>query len=86
MTKLSVNLNKIALLRNARGRDFPNVINFAKKFMTLGVCGITVHPRQDERHITIKDTIELGKLLSGNEKVEFNNTYYCIFSSWFAKL
>jgi len=72
MTKLSVNLNKIALLRNARGRDFPNVINFAKKFMTLGVCGITVHPRQDERHITVKDTIELGKLLSGNDDVEFN--------------
>ncbi|MBT4289559.1 MAG: pyridoxine 5'-phosphate synthase [Deltaproteobacteria bacterium] len=72
MTKLSVNLNKIALLRNARGRDFPNVINFAKKFMTLGVCGITVHPRQDERHITVKDTIELGNLLSGNDDVEFN--------------
>ena len=60
MTKLSVNLNKIALLRNARGRDFPNVVNFANKFINLGVRGITVHPRQDERHITVKDTIDLS--------------------------
>ncbi len=72
MTKLSVNLNKIALLRNARGRDFPNVVNFAEKFITLGVQGITVHPRQDERHTTVKDTIELGELLSENNDVEFN--------------
>jgi len=72
MTKLSVNLNKIALLRNSRGRDFPNVIDFANKLIHLGVHGITVHPRQDERHITKKDAIELGKLLAGNDKVEFN--------------
>jgi len=72
MTQLSVNLNKIALLRNARGRNFPNVVNFAEKFITLGVRGITVHPRQDERHITVKDTIELGKLLPRSNDVEFN--------------
>jgi len=72
MTKLSVNLNKIALLRNSRGRDFPNVVAFAEKFIALGVHGITVHPRQDQRHITIKDTIALGKLLSNNNNVEFN--------------
>ncbi len=72
MTKLSVNLNKIALLRNSRGRDFPNVVDFAEKFIALGVHGITVHPRQDERHITVKDTIELGKLLANNNSVEFN--------------
>lgn len=72
MTKLSVNLNKIALLRNSRGRDFPNVVHFAEKFIALGVHGITVHPRQDERHITIKDTVALGKLLSKNNNVEFN--------------
>ena len=72
MTKLSVNLNKIALLRNARGRDFPNVVNFAEKFMKLGVRGITVHPRQDERHITVRDTIELSELLSENNDAEFN--------------
>ncbi len=72
MTKLSVNLNKIALLRNSRGRDFPNVIEFAKKIIALGVQGITVHPRQDERHITKHDAIELGEFLSGNSEVEFN--------------
>ncbi len=72
MTKLSVNLNKIALLRNARGRDFPNVVDFANKFIKLGVHGITVHPRQDQRHITIEDTINLAKLLKDNQEVEFN--------------
>ena len=72
MTQLSVNLNKIALLRNSRGRDYPNVVEFAKRFIGLGVHGITVHPRQDERHITIQDTINLGQLLADNSEVEFN--------------
>ncbi len=72
MTKLSVNVNKIALLRNSRGRDFPNVINFAKKFMDLGVHGITVHPRQDERHITVKDAYELAEYLQDFPNVEYN--------------
>ena len=72
MTQLSVNLNKIALLRNSRGRDYPNVVDFARKFIDLGVHGITVHPRQDERHITIQDTIDLGQLLADNSEVEFN--------------
>ena len=72
MTQLSVNLNKIALLRNSRGRNYPNVVEFAKRFIDLGVHGITVHPRQDERHITIQDTIDLGQLLAGNNEVEFN--------------
>ncbi|MCP4488957.1 MAG: pyridoxine 5'-phosphate synthase [Gammaproteobacteria bacterium] len=72
MTRLSVNLNKIALLRNSRGRDYPSVVGFAKKYISLGVHGITVHPRQDERHITVRDTIELGNLLAQNENVEFN--------------
>jgi len=71
MTKLSVNLNKIALLRNSRGRDFPNVVDFAKKFIALGVDGITVHPREDERHITRQDTVDLGLLLK-DSPVEFN--------------
>ncbi len=71
MTKLSVNLNKIALLRNSRGRDFPNVVDFARKFIALGVKGITVHPRDDERHITKQDTIDLGKLLEDSD-IEFN--------------
>ncbi len=72
MTKLSVNLNKVALLRNSRGRDFPNVIEFARKMIVLRVQGITIHPRQDERHITKRDAIELGEFLSGNSAVEFN--------------
>lgn len=72
MTKLSVNVNKIALLRNSRGRDFPNVMEFAKKFINLGVHGITVHPRQDERHITVKDAYELAELLQDYPDVEYN--------------
>ncbi|MCP4188296.1 MAG: pyridoxine 5'-phosphate synthase [Gammaproteobacteria bacterium] len=72
MTRLSVNLNKIALLRNSRGRDYPNVIDFARKYINFGIHGITVHPRQDERHITVKDTVELGSLLVQNKTVEFN--------------
>jgi len=72
MTKLSVNVNKIALLRNSRGRDFPNVVEFAKKFINLGVHGITVHPRQDERHITVKDAYELAEFLQDYPDVEYN--------------
>lgn len=72
MTQLSINLNKIALLRNSRGRDFPNVVEFAKKYIALGVHGITVHPRQDERHITRQDTRDLAKLLVDYPEVEFN--------------
>ena len=72
MTQLSVNVNKIALLRNSRGRDFPNVINFAKKFIDLGVQGITVHPRQDERHITVKDAYELAEFLHDYPSIEYN--------------
>ena len=72
MTVLSVNLNKIALLRNSRGRDYPNVVDFAQRFIRLGVRGITVHPRQDERHITRQDTADLGQLISGLDEIEFN--------------
>jgi pyridoxine 5-phosphate synthase len=71
-TKLSVNLNKIALLRNSRGRDFPSVVGFAKKFIELGVHGITVHPREDERHITRQDARDLGKLLAQYPDIEYN--------------
>ena len=62
MTKLSVNLNKIALLRNSRGRNYPNVVQYAERFIGLGVHGITVHPRQDERHTKRRDAYELGEL------------------------
>ncbi len=72
MTKLSVNLNKIALLRNSRGRDYPNVVEFAKKFIDLGVQGITIHPRDDERHITRKDAYDLAIFLKSKPQLEFN--------------
>lgn len=72
MTKLSVNLNKIALLRNSRGRDYPNVVGYAKRFVDFGVNGITIHPRQDERHATRGDAYDLGKLCNGFDEVEFN--------------
>lgn len=72
MTALSVNLNKIALLRNSRGRDYPNVLNYAQKLIDLGVQGLTIHPRQDERHATRRDAHELAALCKRYEQVEFN--------------
>ena len=72
MTVLSVNLNKIDCLRNSGGRDYPNVVEFAQKFYDLGVCGITVHPRQDERHITRQDAIDLGRFAGGLDDCEYN--------------
>lgn len=72
MTVLSVNVNKIALLRNSRGRDFPSVVGFSEQLIRLGVKGITVHPRPDERHITRRDVYALSEMLSEIEDVEFN--------------
>tara|TARA_B110000046_G_C12945693_1_gene377881 strand:+ start:19 stop:732 length:714 start_codon:yes stop_codon:yes gene_type:complete len=68
MTKLSVNINKIATIRNARGGDIPNVLFAAKRIEEFGAEGITVHPRPDQRHITYKDV----EALSTNIKSEFN--------------
>jgi pyridoxine 5-phosphate synthase len=76
MTLLSVNLNKIALLRNSRGRDYPGVIEFALKFYDLGVRGITIHPRQDERHITRQDAVDLGALVNKLGDTELNMEGY----------
>ncbi len=72
MTVLSVNVNKIALLRNSRGRDFPSVVGFAEQLIELGVKGITVHPRPDERHITRRDVYALSEMLADKPEVEFN--------------
>lgn len=72
MTVLSVNLNKIALLRNSRGRDFPSVVRYAERVIALGVRGITVHPRPDERHITRQDVRDLSAVLAQHRSVEFN--------------
>ncbi|MEO6302932.1 MAG: pyridoxine 5'-phosphate synthase, partial [Bacteroidia bacterium] len=68
MTKLSVNINKIATLRNARGGNIPDVIKAAQQIEAFGANGITVHPRPDERHITYKDVRDLKPIL----KTEFN--------------
>lgn len=68
MTRLSVNINKIATLRNARGGNNPNVIQAAIDCEKFGAQGITVHPRPDERHIRLVDVIELKKVV----KTEFN--------------
>lgn len=68
MTKLSVNINKIATIRNARGGDVPSVVQVAIDCERFGAEGITVHPRPDERHITTKDVYDLKKVV----RTEFN--------------
>jgi pyridoxine 5-phosphate synthase len=62
MTQLSININKIALLRNSRGRNFPNVLHFAQRCLELGAHGITLHPREDQRHARYSDVAELQAL------------------------
>lgn len=59
MTKLSVNINKIATLRNSRGGELPNVVKFAKDVQRFGAEGVTIHPRPDERHIRYQDAYDL---------------------------
>jgi len=74
MTKLSVNINKIATLRNARGHNVPNVIEAAINIQRFGAQGITVHPRPDERHITYADVIELKEIVNTEFNIEGNPT------------
>ena len=68
MVKLSVNVNKIAVLRNSRGGELPSVIKAARTAVAAGCHGITVHPRPDARHITHQDVLDLAEMLT----VEFN--------------
>lgn len=70
MTKLSVNINKVATIRNARGGNIPNVVKFAVDCERFGADGITVHPRPDERHITKKDVYDLKKVVSTELNIE----------------
>lgn len=70
MTKLSVNINKVATLRNARGGNMPDVIRVAKDCQLFGAEGITVHPRPDERHITRKDVYELRPVVTTEFNIE----------------
>jgi pyridoxine 5-phosphate synthase len=72
MVRLSVNVNKIALLRNSRGGDQPNVLQAARTCLDAGCHGVTVHPRPDARHITYKDVHELDAMLRAEYKTEFN--------------
>lgn len=71
-TALSVNLNKIALIRNSREGNYPDVITHARTCIEHGANGITVHPRPDQRHIRPVDVRELSSLLSSMDELEFN--------------
>ena len=72
MTKLSVNINKIATLRNARGGNHPDLLKAAKDIESYGADGITIHPRPDERHIRYSDVYELSKIVRSEFNIEGN--------------
>ena len=70
MTKLSVNINKIATIRNARGGISPNVVEAAINCQKFGADGVTIHPRPDERHITRKDVYDIKPIISTEFNIE----------------
>jgi pyridoxine 5-phosphate synthase len=70
--KLSVNINKVATLRNARGGNIPDLIKFAQDCERYGAQGITVHPRPDERHIRYNDVAELSRIITTEFNIEGN--------------
>ena len=72
MTKLSVNINKIATLRNSRGGDLPSVVQFAKDVQRFGAQGVTIHPRPDERHIRYQDARDLKSVVHTEYNIEGN--------------
>jgi len=72
MTKLSVNINKIATLRNSRGGNTPNVVQFAKDVQEFGAQGVTIHPRPDERHIRYQDAYDLKSVVYTEYNIEGN--------------
>ena len=72
MTKLSVNINKIATLRNSRGGDTPNVVQFAKDVQEFGAQGVTIHPRPDQRHIRYQDAYDLKQVVHTEYNIEGN--------------
>ena len=74
MTKLSVNINKIATIRNARGGDIPNVLSAAINCQRFGADGITVHPRPDERHIRYQDVFDIKPVITKEFNIEGNPT------------
>jgi pyridoxine 5-phosphate synthase len=74
MTKLSVNINKLATLRNSRGGNNPDLLQAAKDIERFGADGITVHPRPDERHIRYQDVFDLKKIVTAEFNIEGNPT------------
>ena len=74
MTKLSVNINKLATLRNSRGGNNPDLIKSVKDIERFGADGITVHPRPDERHIRYTDVYDLKKIVTTEFNIEGNCT------------
>lgn len=72
MTKLSVNINKIATLRNARGGNVPDLLKAAADIQSFGAQGITIHPRPDERHIRYRDAIDLKSVVTTEFNIEGN--------------
>lgn len=74
MTKLSVNINKIATIRNSRGNNYPSIVEAAIKCQKFGAQGITIHPRPDERHITRQDVFDLKPFIVTEFNIEGNPT------------
>jgi pyridoxine 5-phosphate synthase len=72
MVKLSVNINKIATLRNARGGNNPDLLKMANDIQSFGADGITIHPRPDQRHITYNDAVELPSVVHKEYNIEGN--------------
>jgi len=70
MTRLSVNVNKIATIRNARGGDNPNLVQVARDCERFGAQGITIHPRPDERHVTHQDVLDLHQIVTTEFNIE----------------
>lgn len=84
MTKLSVNINKIATLRNARGGEVPDVVHAAINIQQFGADGITVHPRPDERHIRYADVYALKPDVFTEFNIE--EILHLIFLNWWRML
>jgi pyridoxine 5-phosphate synthase len=72
MVKLSVNINKVATIRNSRGGNNPNVLQVAKDVQSFGADGVTVHPRPDERHIRYSDVREISSIITTEFNIEGN--------------
>ena len=81
MTRLSVNINKVATLRNARGENVPDVVRFARDCEAFGAQGITVHPRPDERHITRADVYALRPVSRRNSHRSYPSDDVSVASS-----